>query len=460
MSATATSTDRNLPLLQKARELIAKGDLKNAAITLNDANRTMPGDARVFMLGGLMAEKAGNTKAAFESMRKAVSLAPEWGPGLLELALLLARNNQFDEAIATAEKVHKLEPRNPMVLAGSIDIAHRAGHLDMAVRLLRHGLSLHPNDPQLTILLATDLASMGQNTEALALWDELATAIPHAPDVLLGRLKTNLAMSRLQQAAQDGQALLAIDPRNPVYVFHAALANGQTPSQQPAEVAQQLFDGMASSYDMHMVRALGYRLPQQVADKLLTSRPDKNFNVLDLGCGTGLLGVCLGRLAGALVGVDVSREMIAQAVRHNVYDKFHTVNVHDALDATPESLYEVIAALDVFIYAGDVTKAIPDAHRILVPGGTFVASFEVAPEDGPSMVLLPTGRYAHTRSSVTQMCQAAGFGSIDIEDTVIRLENGAPVNGFVVWATKGATKPAKAARTPRAPKAAAVKASA
>lgn len=460
MSATANATDRNLPLLQKARELIAKGDLKNAAITLNNANRTTPGDARVFMLGGLMAEKAGNTPAAFESLRKAVKLAPEWGPGLLELALLLARNNQFAEAIETAEKVHKLEPRNPMVLAGAIDIAHRAGHVDMAVRLLRHGLALHPHDPQLTALLATDLASLGNHTEALVLWNELFTAHPQAPEVLLGRLKAHLALGKQAEAAQDGETLAATDPQNPVYAYHAALAKGDTPAQQPAELAQQLFDGMATTYDLHMVRSLGYRLPQQVAEKLLATRPDRKFNVLDLGCGTGLLGVSLGRLDGALVGVDVSREMIAQAVRHNVYDKFHTVNVHDALDATPESLYEVIAALDVFIYAGDVTKALPDAHRILVPGGTLVASFETAPEAGNDMVLMPSGRYAHKRSHVAHMCDASGFAKVDIEDTVLRLENGTPVNGFVVWGTKAAAKPAKAPRAPRAPKAAAVKASA
>jgi predicted TPR repeat methyltransferase len=460
MSATATSTDRNLPLLQKARELIAKGDLKNAAITLNDANRTMPGDARVFMLGGLMAEKASNTKAAFESMRKAVSLAPEWGPGLLELALLLARNNQFDEAIATAEKVHKLEPRNPMVLAGAVDIAHRAGHLEMAIRLLKHGLSLHPDDPQLTILLATDLALLGQNNEALALWNTLATDHPDSPDVLLGRLKANLALGQLTEAVRDGESLMAIDPENAVFSYHAALSKGQTPAQQPTELAQQLFDSMAATYDSHMVRSLGYRLPQQVAEKLLHAHPDKKFNALDLGCGTGLLGACLGRLDGALVGVDVSREMITQAVKHDVYDKFHTVNVHDALDATPESLYDVIAALDVFIYAGDVSKAIPDAHRILVPGGTLVASFETAPEDGENLVLLLSGRYSHKRSHVAKMCEMAGFAKVDIEDTVLRLENGEPVNGFVVWATKVTAKPAKAPRSPRVTKAPSVKASA
>lgn len=455
MSATATNTDRNLPLLTQARELIAKGDLKNAAVTLNNANRTIPGDARVFMLGGLMAEKAGNTTAAFESMRKAVALAPDWCPGLLELALLLARNNQFTEAIQTAEKVHTLEPNNPMVLAGAIDIAHRAGQMEMAVRLLKHGLKLHPNDPRLSFELASDLHAQGANVEALELWNALAAANPMSQDIVFGRLQTLLALNEFASASSDADTLLTAAPDNETYQYYAALSKGQIPSQQPIEMTQRLFDGMAPTYDIHMVRNLRYLLPQQVADRLLSERADQKFNVLDLGCGTGLLGVSLGKLNGAMVGVDVSREMIAQAVRHNVYDKFHTVNIHDALDATPDSLYEVIAALDVFIYAGEVTKAIPDALRILAPAGTFVASFEVSPEDGADLVLLPTGHYAHKRSHVVQLCDSAGFAKIEIEDTVLRLENGQPVNGFVLWATKAlaTVKPARASRASKAVKA-------
>ena len=452
MSASATNTDRNLPLLTKARELIAKGDLKNAAITLNNANRTMPDDARVFMLGGLMAEKAGNTPAAFESMRKAVTLAPDWGPGLLELALLLARNNQFPEAIQTAEKVHKREPNNPMVLAGAIDIAHRAGHVEMAVRLLKHGLTLHPNDPQLSFELASDLHAQGAYADALELWNALVLTNPTSQDVLFGRLKTLLALGDLASASSDAEALLSAAPDNETYKHYATLSKGQTPRQQPAEMSQRLFDGLAPTYDIHMVRNLRYQLPKQVADRLLSERSDRKFNVLDLGCGTGLLGVSLGRLNGAMVGVDVSREMIAQAMRHNVYDKFHTVNIHDALDATPESLYEVIAALDVFTYAGEVSKAIPDALRILVPGGTFVASFEVSSETGPDLVVLPNGCFAHKCSNVVQLCEAAGFSSVEVEETELRLENCQPVNGFVVWATKGAATATKPARAPRASK--------
>lgn len=69
------------------------------------------------------------------------------------------------------------------------------------------------------------------------------------------------------------------------------------------------------------------------------------------------------------------------------------------------------------------------------------------------MILLPTGRYAHQRSLVSEACTAAGFTHVEVEDTVLRMENGAPVNGFVVWATKGAVKSVKTSRAPKAPKA-------
>ena len=183
---SAIANDPNLKHLTKAREQIAKGDLKNAALTLNKANAQWPQDPRVFMLGGLLAEKAGNVKGAFEALRKSVSLAPEWGPGLLELALLLARQNQFKEAVETAEKVALLEPKNLQVLAGVVDIAHRAGHSEMAIRHLRRGLELVPGDVMLRRLLARDLSELGQHEESLSLWDALVDESPQESQSLLG----------------------------------------------------------------------------------------------------------------------------------------------------------------------------------------------------------------------------------------------------------------------------------
>ncbi|MGL6205621.1 MAG: class I SAM-dependent DNA methyltransferase, partial [Giesbergeria sp.] len=252
------------------------------------------------------------------------------------------------------------------------------------------------------------------------------------------RVQASVASGQPSQARANTQALLVLAPNDAVYQYYDQLALGEIPTQQPAELTRPLFDNMAEFYDMHMVRGLKYQLPKLVADKIIALYPDKKLNVLDLGCGTGLLGVCLGRLDGFLIGVDISKKMVEQAARHNVYDRFHTVNLHDALASTPEALYQVITALDVFIYAGDITRAIPDAFRILTLGGQLVFSCEAASETGPDLVLLPAGRYAHKRSHVEALCKAAGFDTVEVEESVLRYEIDAPVQGFIVVAHKPA----------------------
>ena len=438
MSAIAPQADPNRKLLETARTQIADGQLQEAARTLNKAQQKIPNDPRVFMLAGLMAEQAGNIPKAIDSLRHSVAISPDWGPGLLELALMLARHHQNDEALQLAENVAALEPGNLVVLAGVVDIAHRAGHTEMAVRHLRRGLEMVPGDVQLRRLLARDLSSLGQHAESLQVWDSLIVQDAGDTEALLGRVQTLLAAGKPSQAVGDTTRLLELAPGDSVYAYYNALAHGVTPAHQPTELNRSLFDNLAEIYDQHTVRGLRYQLPKIVADRILARFPEKALNVLDLGCGTGLLGVCLGRLDGYLIGVDISKKMIEQAIRHGVYDRFHTVNLLDALRETPGDIYEVMAALDVFIYAGDLREAIPDAFRILKPAGDLYFSCEAAPEDGPDLVLQGSGRYAHKRSHVQQLCRDAGFQPVDIEDMVLRMEGGQPVHGFLVTARKPA----------------------
>jgi len=169
------------------------------------------------------------------------------------------------------------------------------------------------------------------------------------------------------------------------------------------------------------------------------------------------LGACLGPIQGVVVGVDLSAEMLAQAARHGVYDKFHQVNVLDALQATPADLYHVIAALDVFVYIGDLESVVSDAHRILVPGGRFVFSCEAGAEDGPDFAMHQSLRYTHRRSYVQRLLEQSGFQEVQIDDRVIRYEAGQPVQGLLAVArkrtaeaTKSAKRNPRASKTPRA----------
>ena len=65
--------------LDTARHQIAVGNLTGAAQTLNDARRRAPRDARLFMLAGLMAEKADNLAGAYDAMERCLRDALEYG---------------------------------------------------------------------------------------------------------------------------------------------------------------------------------------------------------------------------------------------------------------------------------------------------------------------------------------------------------------------------------------------
>ncbi|PZP75856.1 MAG: SAM-dependent methyltransferase, partial [Delftia acidovorans] len=269
------------------------------------------------------------------------------------------------------------------------------------------------------------------------IWDALVQEQPEQPSLRIGRIKACIARGEPAAAQPDIRMLQERSPEDATLIYYAALARGETPAHQPVEMHRPLFDGMAEQYDMHMVRGLGYQLPKRVAEQLVARNPEKDFNLLDLGCGTGLLGVCLGSMQGFLIGVDSSVKMIEQAARHGIYDRFHNVSLLDALRDTPDSEYDVITCLDVLIYVGDAATVIPNAARILKTGGEFIFSCETAPEDGPDLVLQNSQRYAHKRSHIEALCKQAGF-SVSTEELVLRQEGGQPVQGFVVTATKTA----------------------
>jgi predicted TPR repeat methyltransferase len=438
-SATTASNDPNLQGLMQAERFIQLRQFKEAAGVLNQLQTQVIGDPRVFLMGMRLAEAAGNPEGALKAARQAVNIAPQWSQAVLDLALLLARQNKFVEAAEEAQKAIALAPGHLPTLQSAIEIAHRAGYAGLALEFLPRAIELAaPNNLIFKRQMAQDLAALGRNAEAIVLFTELLVINDKDEFSLQGRADAALAAGDTDTCVADWSTLVELAPNNPSYRFHQAVAKGQTPATQPVSLPRQLFDDMASVYDQHMVRGLRYQLPKKVADLILEKFPERKLNVLDLGCGTGLLGVCLGRLDGYLVGVDVSEKMIEQAARHQLYDRFHTINLLDALQATPADIYDVLTALDVLIYVGDLTQAIPDAHRIAKPGGYVIFSCERALTTEAPWVLRPTKRYAHEQGHVESLCREAGFAEIKIEDTIIRFEGTEPVNGFLVVARKAA----------------------
>jgi len=440
MNASLSNTEHYRAQLKHIEQQISQNQLQDAAQQLNLLARTNSQDPRLFLLAALMAEAAHNPDGMLQAARKAHELAPQWHAATIYLAGVLAGRGEATEAMKLAKQAIDQALFLPEVhvelLYKAAAVAQRLNFHREALQWLRRAEHIDPDNLAVRVQIARTLTFSGDAAGAIAILNDLLQKQPENPVLLVNRLQARLEVGQTEQAIRDGETLVAMDASNEVYRFYLDIARGRTPATQPFTVATGLFDGYAARFDQHLVVQLQYKLTREVAQTILQWYPDRQVDVLDLGCGTGLLGACLGRVNGALIGVDLSQEMLDKAMAHKVYDRFHRVNILDALEATPSDHYDVITALDVLIYVGDLDRVIPNARRILVPGGRFVFSCESAAQDEADFALQGDSRFTHQRSYVQRLLQQAEFGDINMEDRVLRHENGLPVSGFLVTARK------------------------
>ena len=161
--------------------------------------------------------------------------------------------------------------------------------------------------------------------------------------------------------------------------------------------------------------------------------------ILDLGCGTGLLAPEVSSFAGRLVGVDLSPAMLAKAAARGLYDALETADIVDFLAAWPAGSADVVTAVDVVVYIGDLEPLVAGVARALRADGVFAFTTErwadadtQEPPPDRTWRLQPSGRYQHARAGLRALADSNGFTVMAIEDRVLRYELGLPVDSDLV----------------------------
>lgn len=433
-----------------ARELngilkfINDGRLRDAAHALNALQRRAPGDARVPLLAMRMADKAGNLKGAVEMAQRAVQMAPDWHVAQIELALALLKTKQIKEAMEAARRAVELAPHDVQVLLRACAVAEQGRESEDFFTWSQAALPLVPTGTKaharLLLMQGNEHMRCQRDNDARAAFDTVLADQPDAEDEDLaqrGLMMVAIRAEDYEAAIPLLEKLRARHPDDDGLNYAWEQAHGRTPATQPAQNVSTLFDNYAERHDS----------PKRVADIIRELHPDMRFNLLDLACGTGLLGVYLGPINGYMIGVDLSEKMIEQAARHGLYARFHHVNVLDALRETPGDIYEVIACLDALVYIGDLHPVVPNALRILKNGGHFITTYERAAEDedGDMVLREKSNRYAHKESFVVKLHKDSGFEDVRVIDLPqLRSEAGQPLPGFIVVARKGGAVAPKA----------------
>lgn len=254
-------------------------------------------------------------------------------------------------------------------------------------------------------------------------------------------------LAEWQEAAGDGDAardswrrVVQIDPVDRLGAgLRLDLARTVPVTEaMPAAFVETLFDQYAERFETSLVDQLGYRGPAQIVEALLLAGRTRFERVLDLGCGTGLMGQAIRPHAGWLEGYDISGRMLAQARGKGVYDDLHKRDV-SRLELGGEG-FDLILAADVFIYVGALEQIMGWAAASVSPGGVLAFTLEELPEGEGDLRLRPSRRYAHSADYIEKLLEQAGFGAPSFSRATLRMDAGQPVSGLTVLAVR-ATQP-------------------
>jgi len=273
------------------------------------------------------------------------------------------------------------------------------GDLPAAIEVLAGALDRVPGWAAGWFRLGEWHQAAGDTAAAVAAWDSALAADP--ADALGAGLKRDLARAGAQAAAM------------------------------PSAFVETLFDQYADRFDTALVDRLDYRAPALLAAALDTAHPGRRFaRVMDLGCGTGLMGAAIRGRADHLAGIDISAAMLAQAQAKRLYDRLEKGDL--AALAPAPGQHDLILAADVFAYLGRLEPILTWCAEALVPGG--VLGFSVESQDDAPLVLRESRRFAHSRAYLDAALRAAGLGVLAMQPAVLRKDRGEDIHGLIVLA--------------------------
>jgi len=159
---------------------------------------------------------------------------------------------------------------------------------------------------------------------------------------------------KLDEACACYLRLLELHPGHQTARHIGRRAAGERLGTAADEYVRTVFNGYADGFDDSLMQGLGYRVPEGLRRGVgLLAGADRTFaHLLDLGCGTGLVGAAFADICRCLTGVDLAEAMIIRTRSKQLYQHLLVDGIIPFLGAT-DGRYDLVTLADVLIYLGD-----------------------------------------------------------------------------------------------------------
>lgn len=448
-------------VLLKQGQLIQASDHYHAAILLN------PDYIAAQHNLGLIALQQQDSISAIKYFQRVVELDPQAENAQFQLATLYLQQDEIDAAITTYQQVLALNPQHleaynnlgaaylkqanyleaikHFATVLRINNDHIAARNNLAAILLQQDryaeavwqyqqlMKLTPEDMEVYYNLGVAQLMCGEVIEAL---DNFQTVLKQHPNHINARINLAAALHKLNrktEAADEYTKILQQQPDNiAVKYLLDAISGRQVPTQAPPVYVQQLFDNYAGYFDRHVQDTLQYQVPELLRKEIahIANTTHATWQILDLGCGTGLAGIALQSYAQQLIGIDISEKMIKIARSKAIYSELLVGDLLPTLHTINQS-FDLIIAADVFVYFGELMDLFAAVQKHLKPNAYFAFSVE-AYSGAASYHLTDSGRYVHHEKYLQDLALQNNFEIVVNKKATTRLQEQQPVTGMLI----------------------------
>ncbi|MBQ9235564.1 MAG: methyltransferase domain-containing protein [Alphaproteobacteria bacterium] len=360
----------------------------------------------------------------------------------LERANILYVSKDYPAAILLYQKILHTFPDHYAAYSNLASSYYEMQDYSQALPLLEHLAVVDADNPWWQVYLSKTYQHLHRSHDALNSAWQAAVLSDFAMEQQI-----NLAYSLYEIALEKGADFVL----QKVDEFHHLLPDSAVAKQCYAafhfddnftkdepEYIEKMFDIFAPEFDT-VLAALNYDSPARITAALAQVMPpsDDVFDVLDLGCGSGLCAFELVKKfpKARLFGVDISAHMLHQASLKNLYTQLVKKEITAYLAENNYS-FPVIISADVLTYFGRLDSLFSAIASHLSSGGFFLFTVSENQLNDADYFLHLSSRFSHRLSYVEKSLQSAGLSLVSKSRIPLRREGDKDIIGAVFTAVK------------------------
>jgi predicted TPR repeat methyltransferase len=336
------------------------------------------------------------------------------------------------------QRASSIDPRSVDAHNGFGAVLYELGQLDDATKCYLHALEVDPGNLLARINLGTVYAKQGRIVDALEQAEIVSRSShdPAFPAYAVGRLLARCGAKEAALICFRAHLQRHPDDDEGAILWLAALGGEPMPDRASDRHLDRLYTNRASNWDEKALSDNGYYGAKMVATMLARMSGSEKLDIVDLGCGTGLVGELLADMARTLIGVDASLPMLERARAKRRYQHLEHGDLIAFMRQHPDCC-DAITCAATLIHFGNLRPAFEAAASSLRGQGLFVMTlFPNDNEDEVSVIGLDGwiqgGCFKHGRNYIRQLAESTGFVVEAIENDIHEYRKDEQVMGLVV----------------------------